>query len=385
MKILHLCLGCFYIDNYSYQENLLSKYHKKLGYDVEIITSTFTFDNNGKGYYTNVAKKYTNKDGIPVTRLNFKSKIGKFLRIYKGTYDAIKSSNPDVIFIHGLQFWDIRQVVKYVKQNKNVKIFVDNHADFSNSATNWLSLNVLHKIIWRRCAKMIEPYTTKFYGVLPARVEFLKNVYKLPEEKIELLLMGADDEKVNKAKDPNVRKAIREKFNIKNDDFLIMTGGKIDNAKWQTLLLMEAVKEIKNDKVKLIVFGSVIEEFKEQVQALSDGKKVQYIGWISSDDAYNYFASADLVVFPGRHSVFWEQVAGLGIPMIVKYWEGTTHVDVGGNCEFIYNCSIDEIKTKIQKFYDNKSFYNKAKNIAEIKGKNIFSYREIAKKSLLVK
>ena len=35
-------------------------------------------------------------------------------------------------------------------KNPNVKIFVDNHADFSNSATNWLSLEILHKKIWKR-------------------------------------------------------------------------------------------------------------------------------------------------------------------------------------------------------------------------------------------
>ena len=30
--------------------------------------------------------------------------------------------------------------------------------------------------------------------------------------------------------------------------------------------------------------------------------------------------------------------------MIVKYWEGTTHVDIGGNCEFIYKDSVEEIR-----------------------------------------
>ncbi len=30
MKIVHMCLGCFYPDNYSYQENMLPKYHKEM-------------------------------------------------------------------------------------------------------------------------------------------------------------------------------------------------------------------------------------------------------------------------------------------------------------------------------------------------------------------
>ena len=31
MRILHMCLGSFFVDNYSYQENILPKYHKALG------------------------------------------------------------------------------------------------------------------------------------------------------------------------------------------------------------------------------------------------------------------------------------------------------------------------------------------------------------------
>ena len=158
--------------------------------------------------------------------------------------------------------------------------------------------NILYKIIWRYCAHLIEPYTTKFYGVLPARVDFLKNVYKLPEEKVELLVMGADDEKVAEARGESVRRQIRERYGIKPDDFLIMTGGKIDNAKRQTLLLMKAVKQIERADVKLIVFGSVIDELKEEINRLVDGTKIQYIGWVESEGSYKYFAASDLVVFP---------------------------------------------------------------------------------------
>lgn len=155
-------------------------------------------------------------------------------------------------------------------------VFVDNHADFSNSATNWLSKNVLHKGLWRRCAHTIEPYTKKFYGVLPVRVDFLKNIYKLPPEKCELLVMGADDELVEKAKVSGARERIRENYGIHDDDFLILTGGKIDQWKKQTLLLMKAVQNIQNERIRLIVFGSVTQELMDQVKALTDGTKVQY-------------------------------------------------------------------------------------------------------------
>ena len=43
MRILHMCLAAFYIDKYSYQENILPRMHKKQGHEVQIIASVETF------------------------------------------------------------------------------------------------------------------------------------------------------------------------------------------------------------------------------------------------------------------------------------------------------------------------------------------------------
>lgn len=48
MRVLHICLANFYIDNHSYQENMITKYHKLLGLEVEIIASLVSFDTDGK-------------------------------------------------------------------------------------------------------------------------------------------------------------------------------------------------------------------------------------------------------------------------------------------------------------------------------------------------
>lgn len=385
MKITHLCLGSFFVDNYSYQENVMPKHHKLLGYDVSVIASLQSFDKDGNPSFYEYASSYDNEYGIPVIRLEYKKGIQKLVRklkLYVGTYETLVKENPDILFIHGVQFGDIPKVVKYIKENPHVAVYVDNHCDYSNSATNWISKNLLHKLLWKRMAKKIEPYTRKFYGVLPARVDFLVNLYGISEEKVELLVMGADDENVVEAKNPSVKANIREKYNIKSDDFLIMTGGKIDGFKTQTLLLMEAVRKINRNDVKLIVFGSVTQDLKENVENLADGEQIQYIGWINSSESYKYFAASDLAVFPGRHSVFWEQVAGLGIPMICKYWNGTTHVDLGGNVKFIKNDTSEELINIIMELINNQDAYDNMKTIAIEKGMENFSYREIARRAI---
>lgn len=384
MKVVHLCLGSFYPDNYSYQENMLPKFHKELGYDVEVIASTQSFDEHGKVCFLPNAGTYQNEYDIKVTRLPYKSKnrICKKLKRYIGTYDALSKAEPDILFIHGGQFLDIDQVVKYLKKHSDVKVYVDNHADFSNSATNWFSKNILHKIVWKHTEHEIDPYTKKFYGVLPIRVDFLKDIYGLPAEKCELLVMGADDELVKKAKESGAKERIRKQYGIGEDDFLIITGGKIDQWKTQTLLLMQAVQNITNEKVRLIVFGSVTQELTDQVKALADGRKVQYIGWILSKDSYDYFEAADLVVFPGRHSVMWEQVTGQGKPMLVKDWPGTHHVDLGGNVRFLTQDSVEEIQEEIERVLQNPEEYERMKTVAHKKGMQVFSYKDIAARAL---
>lgn len=380
MKILHVCLGCFYIDNYTYQENLLPKYHKKLGYDVKIVASTLSFDKNGNACNIE-AKKYINENGIEVTRLNYKkifsNKLGKFFRIYSGFDIYLNNCKPDIIFVHGCQFNDIRIIRDYAKKN-NVIIYVDNHADFSNSARNIISKIFLHKLMWKKCAHIIEPYTTMFYGVLPARVDFLRNIYKIPNEKTKLLVMGADDELVHENSNKEEMLGLRKKLKIKKDDFVIVTGGKIDMAKLQILTLMKTVSKL--DNIKLIIFGSVINELKETFNKLLSNNII-YVGWLNSKETYKYIALANIVVFPGRHSVLWEQTVAQGKPMVVKYWQGTTHIDFGGNVKYLYNDSEEEMHNVLKQIIKTNE-YECMNKVAKSDNKNNFLYSEIAKKSI---
>lgn len=384
-KVVNICLYGPVTDGWSYQDNLLPKYQKENGNDVTVITSKWIWNSDGKLVKTD-EQDYYNEYGIHTIRLDIKGDkalTSKFKR-FKGLYSQLEKEKPDIIFVHCFQFLDIDDVIRYAKKHVGVIIYVDNHCDFSNSATNWISKNILHKIVWKSMAKKLNPYVKKFFGVIPARVDFLAEMYGLPREKIELLEMGADDEKVQKAADKSKISNLRKKYGIKESDFLIMTGGKIDQAKQQTLLLMEAVKELSNKfPVKLIVFGSVSNELKDKVNELSDGTVVNYIGWIQPDDSYDFFSAADLVVFPGRHSVFWEQVVGIGKPLVVKYWDGTTHVQVNGNAEFLMKDTAEEIKNKISGILDNDKYkYNQMLVAATGKAKQRFSYREIALRSL---
>lgn len=356
------------------------KYHKAAGYDVEAIASLFTFDKDGKPADYDGPLCYRNEYGIPVTRLMYRKpgKIYRILRRYRGLKEALERSCPDILFIHEFQFLDIDVVVRYLKKHPMVKVFADNHSDRQNSARNLISEYILHRMIWKRCAKEIEPYTSRFFGVLPARVEFLTQMYKLPKEKCALLEMGIDDEAAEKALQPSVRKRRRREYGVKESDFTVVTGGKIDHNKLQVLMLMRAVAGLSSTDLRLVVFGSVIPELKEEFDSLLCDRVI-YVGWRRSEDIYEDLAAADLAVFPGLHSVLWEQAVGMGKPCVFKRIQGFEHIDIGGNCLFFEKDCIEE--------YQRVLLYAEAhidmmRMAAQNEGRKKFSYSSIAARAL---
>lgn len=378
MKILHVVSTL--TDGFSYQENYLTKYQKKLGFDVSAITTCWIFGSNGKMMKIKPSEYY-NKDGVKIIRLPLKSNKKfnyKFMRM-EGLYQTIEKENPDVLFIHGFQFVYINDIVRYLK-NKKITVYVDNHADYNNSATNWLSKNILHRVIWKHFAHKIRPYVTRFYGVTPARVDILTELYGIPKSECELLIMGADDELVLANEDPAVKEKLRLKYGITKNEFLIVTGGKFNIDKKQILQLMDIVNKCKNKKVKLLIFGSVDKLLKEQFDRLCS-KRVIYVGWIPSQDSYKYIAAADLVVYPFKHSVFWEQTVAQGKPMIVRRLEGTTHVDLGGNVEYFEDTSTEEIRKVLTEVLSEEK-YAKMLSAAQSSQRKNFLYSRIAKQSI---
>lgn len=381
MRIVHICLNGPFTEGLTYQENLLTKYQSRMGNEIIVITTEYYWNADGKLQKSEIHDSINQYD-VRVIRLKIKGdkEFNYRFKKYINLYETLESLSPEILFIHGANFLDLKILKKYLKKHQ-ITAYLDNHCDKSNSGRNFLSYNILHKIVWKTLAQSINPYIRKFYGVMPSRVKWLIDVYGLPKNKCELLIMGADDDFVNKYSNEDLIIKNRRKYNIKENEFVIVTGGKIDSAKTQTLLLMKAIKKMNNEALKLFIFGSISDELKEEFNSLCDNN-IKYLGWANEEESYNYFSIADLVVFPGRHSVYWEEVVALGKPLICKYWEGTTHVDIGGNLLYLYHDSVEEMTKTISNLVENKNEYNKLLLGAKNDKKNNFLYSEIAKKSL---
>lgn len=305
MKIVHLCLSNFYIEGFGYQENIIPKYNKKDGHEVTIIASRFTYNKkNGKAEEADIGE-YINDDGIKVIRVDYKykklGKLNKKFKIYKDTYELIGKEEPDLIFSHGIQFLDLNEVVRYVKNNKECRLVVDNHADYNNSAKNWISKYILHKIIYKSTIQKAQKYIDKFYYLTYETKGFIEDMYNVDNSKMEYLPLGGI---IMSDKDRySIRSAIRKELSLDNNDIMIVHSGKLTERK-RTKELIEAFTNIDNENLKLFIIGSIPEEQKELLNGLiNNDRRVQYLGWKSSVELVNYLHACDLYAQPGSQSV----------------------------------------------------------------------------------
>ena len=382
MKIVHICLAAVYIEGFGYQENILPQCHRAMGFEVTVLTSDTVFDRN----YTQKIredKDYINQYGIHVITLSRSKRYGYYskFRDYANLYNELQKEKPSIIFVHGGQFVALKDVIDYCKSNSHVRLYIDQHGDYYNMRLDrWQDRFVQYWIygFWMRKAI---PYVDKFWGVTPWRCQYLNEVYGIPKEKIGLLVMGGDDTCIHYDEKKQIRTHIRKILSLKESDFVLITGGKIDRNK-NIHVLMRAVAELNRNNLKLIVFGQPDKEMQSLIKELSKDMHIINIGWLDSTKVYDYFLASDLVVFPGTHSVLWEQACACGIPGIFKDWVGIRHVDVGGNAIFINGDDKNEIKNVVSKILDSPKMYKTMREVAEKKAIPYFSYKEISKRAI---
>ncbi len=344
MKIVHISVIGPYTDGLSYQENMLAKYHHLDGHEVILLANQYSFMNDG--YPHKVDKgSFISQDGYKYIRLETKHNLKYKFKRYKNIIKLLKLIKPDLIFSHGFQYIDILKIARFATSISS-KLIVDNHADFTNSARNFLSKIILHKNLWRIIARKISKHVHVFYGVTPSRVEFLKHVYKVNRSKVKLLIMGVDDEIMRAIKDKTTQ--LRYHYNIDNADFVITTGGKIDQSKIKIISLIQEISKMNDNSIKLLIFGSIESDIMTKVEKYFNDN-IKYLGWKTSSQVYELMSISDLMFFPGRHSVYWEQSVGLGVPCVFSKKEGFEHLDLNGNCIFLSDQNYGKLILNIKK------------------------------------
>lgn len=379
-----------YVESLQYQENLLAKYYTKNNHIVTIIASTFNsaFDFiNGKYNKKDKGRIYwddkTKIIKIPYS-LNLFNKIRKIRNITK----VLNTERPDVIFMHDLQY-NIFEVIKYKKRNLNCKIIMDSTTDYSNSANNWLSLNILHKIIRRYLFNKSKNYIDRIFPITPATEKFLNEVYNIPYKKMNLLPLGADVDLCKEIIISNVGKTVRDSLKIPENDIVIFTGGKLTPAK-KTDILIDAFLRIANSNLHLLIVGDTNNsdtQFRTNlIRKCNESNRIHFIGWVEGNQVYKYMNACDFAVFPASQSILWQQSISMGLPLIVGQVgiQDPTYLNKY-NCIIIMkenNINTNTLANNILYLINNKNELNKMKENSLRTAIEILNYDRIIMKTL---
>lgn len=161
----------------------------------------------------------------------------------------------------------------------------------------------------------LENYILESAGVIGVS-QYVINTFcnKLPsfdKKKCYVLKNCIDETKFDR--ECNVKK-IREKLNLKDDDFLVLFAGRLIPEKG-ILELINAIKKCNDSSIKLLIIGSnfynkkINDSFNNRLKqsVLSIRNNVIFTGYIDYSEMYSYYKSADLAVLPS----VWEEPAGL--------------------------------------------------------------------------
>jgi glycosyltransferase involved in cell wall biosynthesis len=386
MKILMIC--DFFHENCQYQENFLAKYYLKLNHEVVIIASTFSsvFDYYSQKYNKSSKECIYFIKGYKVYKEPYKINYLNKVRRLANVYNILCNENPDVVYVHGPTL-NIIDAVKFKKQYGTVRLIYDFHGDFSNSASNWASYHILHKLFFRKVIQKHINYLDKIFYITPESGEFLNKLYKIPYNKMELLPLGADLDLIKEVKQNNFRNQIREKFGINPDDVVVFTGGKIDSQK-RTHLVIESFLELSSKISHLIIVGDTKEDiYKTKIlDLIANHSHIHYLGWIDANEIYYYLVASDIAIYPSSQSILWQQSIGMGLPIIVGQVKNqdASYLNQNGNVILLEenNITKEEILKHTELLINDRSKLNYLKSMAEKTAEEYLSFEKITLSTL---
>jgi glycosyltransferase involved in cell wall biosynthesis len=317
MKILHVCLGNSFTEDMLYKENYLIKANVEDGHDVLVLAPTLKWDKN-KERYTPPEDKIISS-GARLIRVEYDRVLNNFIthkiRKYSSIFDIVETFLPDVILFHCVQIFNIKDLRALKRLNKNMKIYGDVSTTLQNSATNFLSREILHKKIYKSWLNKAMPYFDKIFYVVPESQDFLKKVYKVPEEKLEFNPLGGTLTSYELKKE--ARKIICDELTFSGDEIVIFHSGKMNKSK-KTLEILEYFTKVNADNLRLVIAGSFYEDIKnEAMSIINQDDRIKYVGFLTGEKLIQFLNASDLYVQPGTPSQTAQTAMCCFVPVIL--------------------------------------------------------------------
>lgn len=333
------------------------------------------------------SKKYRKANFIFIKPLKIIEKIDKIVfLIAKNIFKKSNSQSYRFIF---QRLYFLNKISQNLKKNDYDKVLLENHP------TQYLALK------WR---KNYKKYQNRYYYhchnefVGTYGCEFIiKNTKKMIcvsnfiknslEKKLEIdkdkcvvLRNGIDTKKFSITIDEIEKQKIKKKYNINDDDKILLFTGRIIKEKGIKELL-EALSKVQIKNLKLLVVGSSLNninvktkyeiEIEELVKKIN--KNVIFTGFVEYKEIYKLYAIADIAVLPS----IWDDPAPLtiiesmaaGLPIITTNSGGIPEYAKNG-CAVILKRDENMIYNLKNAIIDLLNHKEKRKKMSEISKEN---------------
>ena len=374
MKILHVGLLSHFTEGMTYQDNILANIHCQDGHEVLFISDNFTYVG---GKLVEVPEQDILLDNsLRLIRVKYDKILNEFvtrkIQRVRTVKEIIEDFCPNVILYHGVCGAELMTVGDYKKNHPKMKLYVDCHSDFHNTAKipiSKLAYKYIHGFFFKRAL----PYIDKVFYVTNESKKYLRNMYRLNEDIMEWYPLGGIvfDDKTYQEK----REKRRKELKLKDTDILFLHTGKKKKKK-KTLTLLNSFVQMQDNHFKLIIIGEFLENIWDEVRSyLCIDQRISFLGWKKGEELMEYLCAGDIYLQPGSQSATLQNAICCRCGVIVYPYSSYQPL-VKGNGFYVKN--EKEIIEVFNKIHNYPQLVNKMKKESAAIGREILDYRKIA-------
>lgn len=373
MKILIWTTGNEFTPSMLYKENYLIRAAIKSGDEVIVFANEYTYI-GGKSAMAPATEKVA---GYKLKRFPYQSFVHPALtsRIRKinGIEDEIIAEKPDLIFINCSQIYNIKNLRKIKSALPDVKIVLDFSTKYLNSARNWLSKNILHRIVYRRWIQNALPYVDRVFYISAESKDFAHEMYGIPYDMMEH--NNLPGETIRPEIKKRYKKEIFQHLKLATDNTLILYSGKIYPDK-KVDNLVRAFTRNNDPDLRLLIIGVYTDESQRQIiePLVASDNRIKFMGFVSGEELTKYVCAADLYIQPGSISQTCQTAVCCGTPLAFN--DIPTHREIyNGNGFFVE--SEEDIRQVLEKISNNKELLSRMSALSYDMAASELDYRII--------
>lgn len=372
-KLMLACLGSPFTESMLYKENYIIQAFAEKGYEILVLAENRKYvgekicytDTGMVNISEHVCVRRIKYDSVGIAYITYK------IRKYKIFENVVDDFKPDILIFNLIQTHVIQQLRSICNKQPNVRVYGYSSTAFVNSARNIFSRKILHGEVYRRWIKLSIDYFDKIYCSGQDVELFLKEVYDLPDKKLDLLPLPSRIVSYRERIENGNR--VKDAYNIAEGKIVFCHSGKFDSLK-KTIEIMEAFSENEILDAELILAGEFNELIRnDALSIIENDERINYVGFVNGDRLEEILCCTDVYVQIGSPSQTMQTAMGCGCAVIAS----EMYRDLLGDSVWYAN-SKEELKQLLLTINPEGVLEMSKKSVQ--KAKELFDYKRLPDK-----